>query len=146
MTIVIETDEVGEAVDRVCNNTRRDIRKVAGRLIEEVAELAADCGVTPAEMRSHLEDSIHNMCLKEAHQVGRTVFPSQLSPEYNAQNVLHEAGDTLLLLKDVLYLAGHSQATAEKYASIKFLQLRNQSSTFTSYDGSTFYKIKAHIK
>jgi len=146
MTIVLETDEVGQAVDRVCGNTRRDIRKVAGRLIEEVAELAAECGVTPAEMRGHLEDSIHNMCLKQAHLNGRTVFPSQLQVTYDAQGVLAEAGDSLLLLKDVLYLAGHSQASAEKYAAIKYLQVRNQPSTFTTFNGSTFYKIKDHVK
>lgn len=146
MTQFVDTDEVGRAVDTVCNNKRRDIRKVAGRFLEEAVELAAACGVTPAEMRSHVEDSIHNMCLKQSFMDGRTVFPSQLTTEYNSNDVVAEAGDTLLLLKDVLYLSGHLQSSAERFAALKHLQVRNLPAAYTSYDGSTFYKRKDHIK
>lgn len=143
---IIESDQVGLVVDNICNNGRRDIRKVAGRLIEEVAELAAACGVTPAEMRGHLEDSIHNMCLKQSYADGCTVFPSQLTTNYVTDDVLSEAGDVLLLLKDVLWCTGNSQAYAEKRAYIKYMTLLHDPTSFVSRDGSTFYRNKDHVK
>lgn len=136
---------VGQVVNTVCQNNRRDIRKVAGRLIEEVMEFAAKCGLSASDMRSHTEDSIHNMCLKESRALGVTVFPSDLKNMYEISGIVQEGGDVQLLFRDVLYLAGVETHQVETAATEKLRDVADNPLQYTSYSGSTFYKIKAHV-
>lgn len=138
--------EIGNRVDEITGNKRRNPKRVFLRALEEMAELGLEFGVTQAEMFSAISDSVHNQCLKISESSGATVFPSQLELTYDVQRVIKEMADVKLVMLDLCYVTQIETWRVNNQVKEKYLKLiKTPLSNFTS-DGNTFYLKKPHIK
>lgn len=138
---------IGTFVDGVSDRAsvaRRTSAAVAGRLLEEVVELALAAGVAPGKVFEHVMDSLHNQALKASCKAGKTMFPSQLQDAPgDEEGVAGECADVSLILKDFCWVAGIkdlSQTEAAK--SAWFMGLDN----YDVAPNGCIYRKKAHIK
>lgn len=136
MGVSIET--VGGFIDSVAGQVRTP-KAVAGRLLEEVVELALAAGVSALEVQGHVADALHNQALKASAAAGRTVFPSQLSAD--PTEVPEESADVSIVLKDFCHVAKVDLGAAESSKWAKFTKKK-----FRVTPQGTIYAIKPHIK
>lgn len=138
---------IGMFVDSISDRagvSRRTPAAVAGRLLEEVVELALASGVAPGKVLEHVMDSLHNQALKASRIAGKTVFPSQLQEVApDEEGVAGECADISLILKDFCWVAGVKnleQIEAGKNAWFMGLGSYNVASS------GCIYRIKPHVK
>lgn len=128
---------IGSFVDSVAGKTRTPAA-VAGRLLEEIVELALDAGLDAGKIMGHVTDSLHNQALKATEAAGRTVFPSQISG--NPGELGEECADASILLKDLCYVANIDLAPIESDKWARFTQKK-----FRVSANGTIYAVKPHI-
>jgi hypothetical protein len=98
--------EVGKFVDEKTEDIRpviRSYKDVVGRLIEEVTELAIESRMSAGEIFAHVADALANEARKFKNDV---VYPSELvliKGPRTIDDVLNEAVDVALILRDVVY-------------------------------------------
>lgn len=138
---------IGEFVDGVSDRAgvaRRTPKAVAGRLLEEIVELALAAGVEPGRIFEHVTDSLHNQALKASRKVGRTLFPSQLQDvEGDDEGVAGECADVSMVFKDFCWVAkveNLDQIEAEK--NQRFTQLGD----YNVLANGCIYRHKPHVK
>lgn len=117
----------------------RTPRAVAGRLLEEMVELALSCGLSTGDIFSHVTDALYNQSLKLSVQTKHTVFPSELTEPYT--NAPSELADVGIHLKDLAYVLNVDQTKAESEKWADFIQR-----DFKVSKGGTLYAKKPHIK
>jgi hypothetical protein len=80
------------------------IKAVAKRCIEEMVELALECGLSAAHVFEHVSDALHNESNK------RDAYPSDFqgfaAPSANANNIAVEIGDVMIGFAYLQYLLG----------------------------------------
>ena len=118
--------------------SHRTGKSVAGRLLEEVVELALACGLSTQEITGHIQDAIYNQCLKASKQSGHTVFPTRLID--NEPDVPGEIADVSIILKDLAHLAGVDLHSEEYRKWDKFTKKQ-----FSVSEGGTLYAVKDHV-
>ena len=135
---------IGCFADRVANNQRRDPRRIATRVLEEVVELVLASGATTQSVWSAVADSIHNQALK-ASTTGRTVFPSQLVEVYDRRSILKEIADVRLVLLDLQHVTNLTTTSVESEMGRKLRNLQTHRVEDYATDGHTFYLKKPHV-
>jgi NTP pyrophosphatase (non-canonical NTP hydrolase) len=135
---MISIQVVGEFVDSVAGKTRTPAA-VAGRLIEEVVELALSSGLSAQSIMVHVADALHNQSLKATESECRTVFPSQLKGDVSELG--EECADVGIVLKDLCHVAGVDLESAEREKWGKFIQKK-----FRVSPSGTIYAVKPHIR
>lgn len=128
---------VGAFIDSVAGQ-KRTPATVAGRLTEEVVELALAAGLTAGKIMGHVADALHNQSLKASEASLKTVFPSQLSGD---GDLPEECADVSLVLKDLCHVAHINLPQEEASKWSRFTQKK-----FRVGPGGTIYAIKPHIK
>jgi NTP pyrophosphatase (non-canonical NTP hydrolase) len=134
----IAQHQIGSFVDGVAGHVRTP-KAVAGRLVEEVVELALASGMNAGDIMAHVADSLHNQALKSSVLANKTVFPSQVVDSGDGRK--DEAADVSLVLKDYCHVAGIDLSTAEAQ---KFSRFTN--CVFTVTEQGTIYAIKPHVR
>lgn len=135
---VPSTATVGAFIDSVAGQ-RRTPAGVAGRLTEEVVELALAAGLSAGQVMGHVADALHNQSLKATEAQAKTVFPSQLAGDKG--ELAEECADVSLVLKDLCHVA-HVDLPAEEAAKWdKFTKKQ-----FRVGPSGTIYAVKPHIK
>lgn len=135
---VPSTATVGAFIDSVAGQ-RRTPAAVAGRLTEEVVELALAAGLSAGQVMGHVADALHNQSLKATEVQAKTVFPSQLAGDKT--ELAEECADVSLVLKDLCHVA-HVDLPGEETAKWG----RFTKKTFRAAQGGTIYAVKPHIK
>lgn len=133
----ITPEIVGSFIDSVAGK-KRTSATVAGRLIEEVVELALEAGLDAGAIMGHVADSLHNQALKATASAGRTVFPSQLAAD--PAGLGEECADVAIILKDLCHVANIDLAPIESEKWARFIQKK-----FRVSAGGTIYAVKPHI-
>lgn len=128
---------VGAFIDSVAG-TRRTPGAVAGRLVEEVVELALSAGLTAGQIMAHTADALHNQALKASRACDRTVFPSQLLEARSALPA--ECADVSLVLKDLCHVTRVDLALEEAMKWHSFTTME-----FRVSESGTLYAVKPHI-
>jgi hypothetical protein len=141
----VTVDEIGNFVDEIACNKRREIRIVVRRALEELVELCLASGCSVAQITNGVADSIHNQCLKASKKYGHTIFPSQLTQEYDFMEIVKELADTYLVLKDFQHAAGIDAAKVACEERNKFEKLKSTPPSGFVTDGHTFYLKKPHV-
>lgn len=138
---------IGEFVDGVSDRAgvaRRTPKAVAGRLLEEVVELALAAGVAPGKIFEHVTDSLHNQALKASRKTDKTVFPSQLQEvEGDEEGIPGECADVSMVFKDFCWVAkveGLDKIEAEK--NQRFTRLGD----YNVAPNGCIYRHKPHVK
>lgn len=135
---VPSTATVGAFIDSVAGQ-RRTPAAVAGRLTEEVVELALAAGLSAGQVMGHVADALHNQSLKATEAQAKTVFPSQLAGDKG--ELAEECADVSLVLKDLCHVA-HVDLPAEETAKWgRFIKKQ-----FRVGPSGTVYAVKPHIK
>lgn len=138
----VDQEEIGEFIDKVSKNAEVPLRKpvaVAGRLIEEVVELALAAGLSPGKIFEHVTDALHNQALKASTE--STVFPSQLEADTGFLECAEEAADVSLFLKDFCHVVGFDLDFHETIKWNKF-----KAKTFRVMPSGVVYAVKPHVK
>ena len=129
---------IGSFVDSVAGTTRTPAA-VAGRLLEEMVELALASGLSVGAIMEHVTDSLHNQSLKATSKEGRTVFPSQLLAD--SSELAEECADVSIILKDLCHVAKIDLAPVEAGKWAQFTQKQ-----FRVSPNGTIYAVKPHIQ
>lgn len=130
--------EVGTFIDGVAGKVRSP-SAVAGRLVEEVVELALATGLDAGAIFGHVADALHNQALKASAASGKTVFPTELVGD--AGELSEECADVSILLKDLCHVAGgFDLSCAERAKWEKFIQ-----KTFRVVPSGVIYATKPHV-
>lgn len=108
----ITSETVGNFIDDVAGKFRKP-SAVVGRLIEEAVELGLAADLTPEEIMGHVNDSIFNQCVKVTELEEKSCFPSRYGRRGNLKDLIEEAADVGLLLKDLAHVANFCQDSAE---------------------------------
>lgn len=132
------TATVGSFIDSVAGQ-RRTPAAVAGRLTEEVVELALAAGLSAGQVMGHVADALHNQSLKATAAQAKTVFPSQLTGDKG--ELAEECADVSLVLKDLCHVA-HVDLPGEEIA--KWGQFTKKQ--FRVGPSGTIYAVKPHIQ
>lgn len=132
------TATVGTFIDSVAGQ-RRTPAAVAGRLTEEVVELALAAGLSAGQVMGHVADALHNQSLKATEMQAKTVFPSQLAGDNG--ELAEECADVSLVLKDLCHVA-HVDLPGEEVAKWG----RFTKKQFRVGPSGTIYAVKPHIK
>lgn len=135
---VPSTATVGSFIDSVAGQ-RRTPAAVAGRLTEEVVELALAAGLSAGQVMGHVADALHNQSLKATEAQAKTVFPSQLAGDKG--ELAEECADVSLVLKDLCHVA-HVDLPGEETAKWS----RFTKKQFRVGHSGTIYAVKPHIK
>jgi len=135
---VPSTATVGSFIDSVAGQ-RRTPAAVAGRLTEEVVELALAAGLSAGQVMGHVADALHNQSLKATEVQAKTVFPSQLAGDET--ELAEECADVSLVLKDLCHVA-HVDLPGEEVAKWN----RFTKKQFRVGLSGTIYAVKPHIK
>lgn len=135
---VPSTATVGSFIDSVAGQ-RRTPAAVAGRLTEEVVELALAAGLSSGQVMEHVADALHNQSLKATEVQAKTVFPSQLAGDQT--ELAEECADVSLVLKDLCHVA-HVDLPAEETAKWG----RFTKKEFRVGMSGTIYAVKPHIR
>lgn len=135
---VPSTATVGAFIDSVAGQ-RRTPAAVAGRLTEEVVELALAAGLSAGQVMGHVADALHNQSLKATEVQAKTVFPSQLAGDKT--ELAEECADVSLVLKDLCHVA-HVDLPSEETAKWG----RFTKKQFRVGQSGTIYAVKPHIK
>lgn len=141
----VTVDEIGNFVDELADNNRREIRIVVRRALEEMVELCLASGCTVSQITNGVADSIHNQCLKATRKYAQTIFPSQLTQEFDFTEIVKELADTYLVLKDFQHVAGIDTARVACEERNKFNKLKSTPPSGFVTDGHTFYLKKPHV-
>lgn len=120
--------------------TARTVKSVAGRLIEEAAELGLAAGLTSGEIVQHIMDSIHNQCLKQSYKSGHVIFPSQITDQQS--ELAGEIVDVGWALKDLQYLCSGVDFNLLEQHKWDGFTARN----FMASPNGTLYSIKPHMQ
>jgi len=111
--------EVGQFIDQTTETEalwqpRRTAQAVGLRVLEELVELLLELQVKPGDIFAAVADSLANQAYKVSDMKGKTIFPSQLIASTRVKpsptNVLEEAADVTLTLRDLLYRLGITEA------------------------------------
>lgn len=129
---------VGSFIDSVAGQ-RRTPAAVAGRLLEEVVELALSSGLASGQIMAHVADALHNQSLKASGAQNRTVFPSQLAGD--REELAEECADVSLVLKDLCHVAQIDLACEEVAKWERFTKKQ-----FRVSATGTVYAVKSHIQ
>ncbi|WP_341744755.1 hypothetical protein [Azonexus hydrophilus] len=132
------TATVGAFIDLVAGQ-RRTPAAVAGRLTEEVVELALAAGLSAGQVMGHVADALHNQSLKATETQAKTVFPSQLSGDKG--ELAEECADVSLVLKDLCHVAHVDLPGEEADKWDRFTKKQ-----FRVGPSGTIYAVKPHIK
>ena len=132
------TATVGTFIDSVAGQ-RRTPAAVAGRLTEEVVELALAAGLSAGQVMGHVADALHNQSLKATEAQAKTVFPAQLAGDKG--ELAEECADVSLVLKDLCHVA-HVDLPGEEIAKWG----RFTKKQFRVGPSGTIYAVKPHIK
>lgn len=135
---VPSTATVGVFIDSVAGQ-RRTPAAVAGRLTEEVVELALAAGLSAGQVMGHVADALHNQSLKATEVQAKTVFPSQLAGD--KEELAEECADVSLVLKDLCHVA-HVDLPGEEAGKWG----RFTKKQFRVGQSGTIYAVKPHIK
>lgn len=135
---VPSTAAVGAFIDSVAGQHRTSAA-VAGRLTEEVVELALAAGLSAGQILGHVADALHNQSLKATEVQARTVFPSRLAGDKG--ELAEECADVSLVLKDLCHVA-HVDLPAEEISKWR----RFTKKQFRVAPSGTLYAVKPHIK
>lgn len=135
---VPSTATVGTFIDSVAGQ-RRTPAAVAGRLTEEVVELALAAGLSAGQVMGHIADALHNQSLKATEAQAKTVFPSLLAGDKG--ELAEECADVSLVLKDLCHVA-HVDLPGEETAKWS----RFTKKQFRVGPSGTIYAVKPHIK
>lgn len=134
---MVNSNTVGTFINSVAGDKRKS-KDVAGRLVEEVTELALATGLSGAQILAHVADSLYNQSIKQGNKIGKTVFPSEVTD--SASNIPEECADVSLVLKDLAYVANVNISDEEDKKWAKFTK-----KTFRVSDVGTVYAVKPHI-
>jgi phosphoribosyl-ATP pyrophosphohydrolase len=140
----ITPEQMGQEVDKITGNNKRDPQRIARRLLEECVELCIASGASVPQILSSIQDSIYNQSLKSSKNSGFTVFPSQLHYPTDMWELTKEIADVFLVMADLMYVAGIDTKSVITEENKKFAILTDPNSEFAS-DGHTFYLKKGHI-
>jgi NTP pyrophosphatase (non-canonical NTP hydrolase) len=132
-------DSVGTRFEHI---ERRTPASVAARMLEECVELCLATGVHPGGILLVVGDSLANQALKASHETGNTVFPSEVSEEYDPKEVAGEAADVLLCIRDLEWVA---KIDADFQAHKKFDRLRSNERMLVMTGNGTIRKQKPHV-
>jgi hypothetical protein len=141
----VRPDDIGLFVDFIGTRfdvPRRTPQAIAMRALEECVELCLATGAHPGAIHLVVGDSLANQALKASRVTGKTVFPSEVSEEYDAKEVGGEAADVLLCLRDLEYVAG---VDVEHHAHRKFNLLRAAQDELYMSPSGTVRKRKPHV-
>lgn len=147
----VSIKKIGAFTDSKAGKTRTP-KAVAGRLIEEVTELGLACGLSPGEILEHIADSLHSQALKISKHKKQTVFPSELTQEFNSlkksakkkydkKEIGEELADVLLLLKYLSFVAKINLYREEKQKWKAF-----KKKEFRVSKKGLLYTKKAHVE
>lgn len=134
----VSQQEIGAFIDSIAGD-KRTPAAIAGRLIEEVIELALASGMPPGKIFEHVADSLHNQALKASDTY--TIFPSQLPSVATHGEQAEEAADVSIILKDFCHVAGIDLGAHETLKWEKF-----KTKTFRVVDSGVVYTVKSHIR
>jgi hypothetical protein len=148
--------EVGRFLDQTTETLapwipRRTAQATGLRVLEELVELLLELRVTPGDIFTAVTDSLANQANKLSATEGKTIFPSQIMPTLQAQpqhainpNVIEEAADVTLTMRDLLYRLGIAEAdlTAEERRKWD----RFIAKQFAVSDKGCLYSRKPHMK
>jgi NTP pyrophosphatase (non-canonical NTP hydrolase) len=134
---MVNSNTVGTFINSVAGDKRK-AKDVAGRLVEEVTELALATGLSGAQILAHVTDSLYNQSIKQGKKIGKTVFPSEVTD--SASNIPEECADVSLVLKDLAYVANVNISDEEDKKWAKFTK-----KTLRVSDVGTVYAVKPHI-
>lgn len=129
---------ISDFIDMKSGRTRSH-GAIAGRLVEEVVELALACGVSTQDIMGHINDATFNQCVKAGRASGKTIFPSTLTD--TDPDVPGEIADVSIILKDLAHCCQVNIPTEEHIKWDKFIQ-----KDFHVSDNGTLYAVKPHIQ
>lgn len=102
VVVPVHPKEVGEFCRSIAGNSP-DVSALAGRLLEEAAELGIACGLTVDQIFGHIADSVYNQAVKESYHSGETVFPSGLRRAHSIVDMAGECADVVLMAKRLAF-------------------------------------------
>ena len=95
------------------------LARSGGRLLEEAVETALDCGLSAAEVQSHVMDALYNEARK------RACYPSAIKGARADQAaVTGELGDMVAIVQYIRHIAGISPEDVNAAAEAKLAKLR----------------------
>lgn len=140
VVVPVHPKEVGEFCRTVAGRSP-DISALAGRLLEEAAELGLACGLTVGEIFAHITDSVYNQAVKESYHSGETVFPSGLRRAHSLVDVAGECADVVLMVKRLAFEIDVDLAAVERRVFEDFKQRDLYANT-----KGLIYARKPHVK
>lgn len=118
--MAIDQSVIGGFVDDIAGKVRTPAA-VGKRLIEEVAELALEVGLTPTEIFDAVRVSLDKQVAKPSYSSGAF---ARRSEEERRSGIADESADVSLVLKDLAHVAKINLSEAEDRKFGKFTSLQ----------------------
>lgn len=129
-----------------------EIKDIVGRGLEEFVELCLEVGMDTGRIYNHVNDSVHNQCVKMARFAKMPIlYPSRFFTDapllpFDRKEIVGEMVDVTLLLKYALGLINIDEQKFEEAQVAKWTKFTNSSNGFHVGPTGMLYMKKAHTE